>query len=88
MALFSQQKRLSQDAFSDREQPVDVFGSDESIFRCSNPANVAKSLLDGNRPAAMFSSESGEPGNLIRSSFFFFKKKKKRKSVESGKISS
>ena len=25
------------------------FGSNESIFRNSNPANVAKSLLDGNR---------------------------------------
>ena len=36
VALFSHQKRLSQDAFSEREQLVDVLGSDESF-------------LDGNR---------------------------------------
>ena len=49
VALFSRQSRLNQDAFSEREQPVDVWGSNESICRFSNPANVAKSLLDGNR---------------------------------------
>ena len=51
VALFSHQRRLSQDAFSEREreQPVDVEGSNESIFRNSNPVNVARSLLDGNR---------------------------------------
>ena len=48
MAL-SHQKRLGQDGFSEREQPADVLGSDESIFRFSNPAYVAKSLLDWNR---------------------------------------
>ena len=39
--------------FSDRDQcslkHQQVFGSNEPIFRFSNPANVAKSLLDGNR---------------------------------------
>ena len=39
-------KDLSQDAFSEREQPVDVSVSDESIFRNSHPANVAKSPLE------------------------------------------
>ena len=48
VALFSHQRRLNQDAFSEREQPVDVSGSNESIFRNSIPANVANSLLDGN----------------------------------------
>ena len=48
-ALFSHQSRLNQDALSEREQPVDVSGSNESIFRFSNPANVVRSLLDGNR---------------------------------------
>ena len=48
VALFSQKGRSNQDPFSEREQPVDVLRSDESIFRNSNPANVAKSLLDGN----------------------------------------
>ena len=49
IALFSHQRRLSQDAFSEREHPVDVVGSNESIFRFSNQANVARSLPDGNR---------------------------------------
>ena len=49
VALFSHQRRLSQDPFSEREQPVDALGSNESIFTNSNTANVAKSLLDGNR---------------------------------------
>ena len=51
VALFSHQSRLNQDAISEREreQPIDVLGSNETIFRLSNPANVARSLLDGNR---------------------------------------
>ena len=49
VALFSHQSRMNQDAFSEREQPVDVLESTESMFRNSNTANVAKSLLDGNR---------------------------------------
>ena len=40
--MFSHQRRLNQDAFFKRDR-------DESIFRNSNPATVAKSLLDGNR---------------------------------------
>ena len=44
---------MNQDTFSDRDQfslkHQQVFGSDEPIFRFSNPANFAKSLLDGNR---------------------------------------
>ena len=46
VTLFSRQSRLNQDAFSEREQPVDVLGCNESIFRDANPANVAKSLLE------------------------------------------
>ena len=42
VALFSHQRRLNQDAFLKRDR-------DEAIFRNSNSANVAKSLLDGNR---------------------------------------
>ena len=49
VALFSHQSRLNQDAFSEREQPVDVLGCDESISRGADPANVAKSLPEGNR---------------------------------------
>ena len=40
--MFSHQRRLNQDAFFKRDR-------DESMFRNSNPATVAKSLLDGNR---------------------------------------
>ena len=48
--MFSHQRRLSQDSFFESQQPVDViFGSKDSVFRNSNPANAAKSLLDGNR---------------------------------------
>ena len=47
--LFSHQSTLNQDAFSEKEQPVDILESNESIFRFSNPLNVAISLLDGNR---------------------------------------
>ena len=39
VALFSHQKRLGQNALV----------NDESVFRNSNPENVAKSLPDGNR---------------------------------------
>ena len=40
---------MGQDEFSEREQPGDVLRTNESVFRDANPANVAKSLLDGNR---------------------------------------
>ena len=33
VALFSHQSSLNHDAFSEREQPVDVLGSNESIFQ-------------------------------------------------------
>ena len=50
---FSSQKRLNQDTFSDRDEfssrHRQVLGSNEPFFRFSNPVNVAKSLLDGNR---------------------------------------
>ena len=51
VALFSHQRRFRHHTLSERERehPVVVLGSDESIFRNSNPANVATSLLDGNR---------------------------------------
>ena len=49
VAVFSSQNRLNQDTFSVREQPADIVGSHESIFRFSNPANVAKPLRHGNR---------------------------------------
>ena len=49
VAWLSHQKRLGQDELSEREQPADVLGSNGSIFRNSNPTNVAKSLLNGNR---------------------------------------
>ena len=57
--VFSSEK-LSQDAFSkrEREQPVDVLGSNESIFRNSKPVNVAKSLLDGNRDRLLTQARS------------------------------
>ena len=47
------QVRLNQDTFSDRDafslRHQQVFGSKELFIRFSNPANVAQSLLDGNR---------------------------------------
>ena len=53
VALFSSKHRLNQVTFSDREDlPLrhqQVFGSNEHLFRFSNPENVAKSLLDENR---------------------------------------
>ena len=49
VALFSRQSRLNQDAFSEREQLVDVVRCNESISRDADPANVVKCLLDGNR---------------------------------------
>ena len=36
VALFSRQSRLNQDTFSERERPVDILGSNESISRFSN----------------------------------------------------
>ena len=51
--MFSSQKRLNQDTFSERDDfPLrhhQGFGSNEPFIRFSNPANVAKSLLVGNR---------------------------------------
>ena len=47
MALTSE--RSGQDEFSEREQLADIVRGNESIFRDANPANVAKSLLEGNR---------------------------------------
>ena len=45
--------RLNQDTFSDSDEfslrHQQVFGSNEPFIRFSNPANVAKSFLDGNR---------------------------------------
>ena len=49
VAWLSHLKRLGQDEFSEREQPADVSRSNESVFRDANPANVVKSLLEGNR---------------------------------------
>ena len=49
VALFAHESRLNQDAFSEREQPVDVSRGNESIFRDADPANVVKSLLNGIR---------------------------------------
>ena len=53
VALFSSQSRLNQDTSSDKDQfsltHQHVFGSNEPILRFSDPTNVAKSLLDGNR---------------------------------------
>ena len=49
VAVFSCQNGLNQDTFSEREQLVEILGSNESIFRFSNLANVAKSLRGGNR---------------------------------------
>ena len=51
--MFSSQNRLTQATFSDGDgfslRHQQVFGSNELCIRFSNPANVAKSLLDGNR---------------------------------------
>ena len=49
VAWLSHQKRMGQDDFSEREQLADVKRGHESVFRHANPANVAKSLLEGNR---------------------------------------
>ena len=53
VALFSRPNKLNQETFSDREdfslRHQQVFGNNKLFFRFSNPANVAKSLLDGNR---------------------------------------
>ena len=60
VALFSHQSRLNQDAFCEREreQPVDVSWSNESVFRGANLANVAKSLLEGNRDHLFYQARS------------------------------
>ena len=53
VALFASHDRMNQETFSDREdfssRHQQVLGSNEPFFRFSNPANVAKSLLDVNR---------------------------------------
>ena len=53
VAWFSSQNRLNRETCSDGEDfPLrhqQVCGSNESFFRFYNPANVARSLLDGNR---------------------------------------
>ena len=53
VAVFSSQKMLNQDTFSDRDEfspkKSTGFGSSELFIRFSNPASVAKSLLDGDR---------------------------------------
>ena len=58
MHCFHIRRRLSQDAFAEREQPVGALGSDESIFRNFNRANVAKSLLDGSRDQLLTQTRS------------------------------
>ena len=53
VARFSSKNRLNQETFCDREdfpsRHEQTVGSNELFFRFSNPTNVAKSLLDGNR---------------------------------------
>ena len=53
VAVFSSQNRLNHETFFDTEdfpsRHQQVFGSNESFFRFSNPAHVAKSHLGGNR---------------------------------------
>ena len=53
VAVFSSQNRLNEDTFSDGDEfslrHQLVLGSNEPFIRFPNPANVAKSLLDGNR---------------------------------------
>ena len=60
VAVFSSQSKLNQDTFSDQFslKYQQVFGSSELIFRFSNPASVAKSLLDGNRRHVIMSFSS------------------------------
>ena len=53
VALLSSQNWLNQETLPDGEdfslRHRQVFGINEPFFRCSNPAKIAKSLLDGNR---------------------------------------
>ena len=71
VAMFSSQSRLNQDIFSERNQlvvvvvVVVVFGSIER----TNPANVAKSLLDGNRDHLLTQarSEPMKQGHKVKS---------------------
>ena len=48
VAWLSHQKRLGQEEFSESEQPADILRGKESIFTDATPANVARSLLEGN----------------------------------------
>ena len=59
MAWLSHQKRMEQDDFSERKQPAAVLRGNESVFRDANPANVAKSLLEGKQRSLAYSSENG-----------------------------
>ena len=62
VASFSSQNRLNQETFSEREdfslRHQQVLGSNEPFFRFSNLANVAKSLLDGNRDHLLAEAKS------------------------------
>ena len=62
VAVFSSQNRLNQETFSNREdfssRHQQVFGSNESFYRFSNLANVARSLLDGNRDLLLTQARS------------------------------
>ena len=60
VAVLSSQSRLNRDTFSERNQLVDVaFGSSEPM------ANVAKSLLDGNRDHLLTQATSGRMKQAI-----------------------
>ena len=58
VAWLSHQQRLGQNEFSEREQPADVLRSNESVFGDAHPANVAKSLLGGNRDHLLIQARS------------------------------
>ena len=56
--VFTSEQVESRRIFREREQPVDVSGCNESIFRFSNPATVAKSFLDGDRDQLLTQARS------------------------------
>ena len=62
VAVFSSQNRFNQDTFSDRDEfslrRQQVFGSNEPLIRFSDPANVAKSLLEGNKDDSLSQARS------------------------------
>ena len=47
VAWLLHQKRLGRDEFLEREQPSDISGSNESIFRDVDPMSVAKFFFKG-----------------------------------------